>query len=129
MTPELAALAAVAVLQVIMVMVAQKSLTADIGVEGNLGPRDGNLALSPRTLRLRRAVENHVENIGLFIIAVVVVVLAEKASAFTALCAWIYVAARALYLPAYAFGWVPWRSVLWMIGLGATLALLAAAFI
>lgn len=129
MTPELAALAAVAVLQVIMVLVAQKSLTDDIGVAGNMGPRDGDLALSPRTLRLRRAVDNHVENIGLFIIAVVVGVLAGKTSGFTALCAWIYVAARALYLPAYAFGWVPGRSVLWMIGLGATLALLAAAFV
>lgn len=129
MTPELAALAAIAVLQVIMVLVAQKSLTADIGVAGNVGPRDGDLALSARTQRLRRAVDNHVENIGLFIIAVVVVTLSGQADRFTAICAWVYVAARVLYLPAYAFGWVPWRSVLWTIGLAATLAMLASAFI
>ncbi|MFT4151832.1 MAG: MAPEG family protein [Paracoccaceae bacterium] len=129
MTPELAALAATAVIQAMMIMVAQRSLTADIGVAGNMGPRDGDLPLSPKTQRLRRAVANHVENIGLFIIAVVVVTLAQKTSAFTAACAWIFVAARALYLPAYAFGWAPGRSIIWSVGLIATLAMLAAAFV
>lgn len=129
MTPELAALAATAAIQLVMVGVAQRSLTADIGVQGNIGPRDGSLALSPKTQRLRRAVDNHVENIGLFIIAVVVVSLAGANSTFTALCAWTYVAARALYLPAYAFGWAPWRSLLWSLGLIATFAMLAAAFL
>lgn len=129
MTAELAALAATAVIQVIMVMVAQKSLTADIGARGNMGTRDGDLPLSPKTERLRRAVDNHVENIGLFIIAVVVVTLANQTSPLTALCAWVYVAARALYLPAYAFGWVPGRSIIWSVGLAATLLMLAAAFV
>jgi uncharacterized MAPEG superfamily protein len=129
LTPELAALAAIALLQVIMIVIAQRALTADIGVEGNTGPRDGAMALSVRSLRLRRAVDNHVENIGLFIIACVVVTLSGQADRFTGLCAWIYVAARLLYLPAYAFGWTPWRSVIWMIGLAATLAMLVAAFL
>lgn len=129
MTPELAALAATAVIQVIMVGAAQHALIADIGVAGNLGPRDGEQPFSPVTQRLRRAVANHVENIGLFIIAVVVVTLAQKTSAFTATCAWIFVAARALYLPAYAYGWTPGRSLIWSAGLIATLAMLAAAFV
>lgn len=128
MTPELAALAATAVIQVIMVFVAQRSLTQDIGREGNVGPRDDIPAFSAQTQRLRRAVDNHVENIGLFIIAIVVVTLAGATSPFTAICAWVYVLARALYLPAYAFGWTPWRSLIWTVGLAATLALLAASF-
>ncbi|WP_333816694.1 MAPEG family protein [Tabrizicola sp.] len=129
MTPELAALAAIAVIQIIMIGVAQQSLTADIGRDGNMGPRDGTLPLSPRTQRLRRAVANHVENIGLFIIAVVVVTLSGQATTFTASCAWVFVAARALYLPAYLYGWTPWRSVIWAVGMAATLLMLAAAFI
>ena len=129
MTPELAALAAIAVIQVVMIGVAQQSLTADIGRDGNMGPRDNTLPLSPKTQRLRRAVANHVENIGLFIIAVVVVTLSGQATTFTAICAWVFVAARALYLPAYLYGWTPWRSVIWAVGMAATLLMLAAAFI
>ena len=128
MTPELAALAATALLQVVMVFTAQRSLTADVGREGNVGPRDHLPPFSARTLRLRRAVDNHVENIGLFTIAVLVVELSGAASLFTAICAWAYVLARALYLPAYAFGWTPWRTLIWTAGLLATLALIAAAF-
>jgi uncharacterized MAPEG superfamily protein len=34
-----------------------------------------------------------------------------------------------LYVPAYAFGLVPWRSVIWLVGFLATLAMIAAAFL
>ena len=43
----------------------------------------------------------------LFTLAVVVVTLSDKASALTAACAWVYLAARVLYVPAYAFGLAP----------------------
>ncbi|MEQ5871196.1 MAPEG family protein [Sagittula sp. NFXS13] len=124
MTYELAALAATVLIHVFAVMWSQKSLEADIGHEGNLKPRDGDLDLGQRTQRLRRALGNHTENIGPFIIAVVLVQFTETNGWFTALCAWIFVVARALYLPAYAFGWVPWRSVIFMTGFVATIAMI-----
>ncbi|MGA0540463.1 MAPEG family protein [Neotabrizicola sp. VNH66] len=125
MTPELAALSATALVHFASVMVAQRSLTRDIGRDGNMGTREGmEERLSPVTLRLRRANANFTENIGPFIIAVVVVVLAEKTSALTAALAWAYVVARILYVPAYAFAWVPGRSLIWSAGFFATLALL-----
>ena len=79
--------------------------------------------------RLRRALANHVENTGLFIIAVVLVQMTGSSSWLTATAAWVYVAARALYLPAYAFGWVPWRSLIFTAGLLATLLMIVASLI
>ncbi|MGR3378128.1 MAPEG family protein [Salipiger abyssi] len=125
MTPELAALAATVLVHLAAMMWSQRSLEADVGREGNTGPRDGiEDRLSDRTKRMRRALANHVENTGLFIIAVVLVEFTESSGVLTALFAWIYVAARALYLPAYAFGWVPWRSVIWLVGFVSTLAMI-----
>ncbi len=79
------------------------------------------------TGRLRRAVDNHFEALALFTIAVVVVTLSGSASALTAACAWIYLAARVLYVPAYAFGWSPWRSLIFGIGAAATGVMILAA--
>ncbi|ARC89744.1 MAPEG family protein [Rhodovulum sp. MB263] len=128
MTPELAALAATAVIHLAAVLWSQRALEADVGREGNTGPRD-DIAdrLSPHTLRLRRALANHVENTGLFVIAVVLVQFTGSNGWVTGLAAWIFVAARALYLPAYAFGWVPWRSVIFMAGLVACFAMILAS--
>lgn len=129
MTPELAALAATVLVHTAAVTWSQKSLEQDIGREGNLAPRDGDLDLSQKTQRLRRALANHTENIGPFIIAVVLVQITDSNSWFTAACAWVFVAARALYLPSYAFGWVPWRSYIYMAGVIATFAMIIASLL
>ena len=115
MTHELIALALTMLIQVGMVRWAQGKLNRDIGFKGNLSPRDDLPPLRDDTQRLRRAVDNHVENIGLFISAVVIVVLSGQSSWFTAACAYTFVAARALYAPAYLFGWVPWRSLIFVV--------------
>nr|WP_321507261.1 MAPEG family protein [uncultured Celeribacter sp.] len=129
MTPELAALAATAVVHFAAVQWSQRALERDIGHEGNVGTREGlETRLSEATTRLRRALANHTENIGLFIIAVVLVQFTGSNSVFTAICAWLFVAARALYLPAYRYAWVPWRSVIYLIGLLATFAMIIASF-
>ena len=60
-------------------------------------------------------------------VAVVVTGMSGQTSAFTAAAAWIYLAARVLYVPAYAFGWTPWRSVIWGIGFMATMAMILSA--
>ena len=127
MTPELAALAATAFIHRAAVGWSQKCLTDDIGSDGNASPRDGDLNLSTLTSRLRRALANHTENIGPFIIAVLLVELTDANSWFTALAAWVFVIARAIYLPAYAFGWVPWRSLIYTVGLVATFAMIVAS--
>lgn len=85
--------------------------------------------LSTRTARLYRAMNNHFEGLILFSIACVVVTLGEKSGTFTTTCAYAYLFARVAYVPAYAFGWAPWRSYIWFVGFVATLAMLVAALL
>ncbi|MCA2012706.1 MAPEG family protein [Cereibacter sphaeroides] len=130
MTPELAALSALALLHFATIFIAQRFLTRDIGTEGNTGTRENlDAQLAPVTLRLRRATANFTENVGPFIIAIVVVVLAGKTSTATAVLAWVHVAARVLYVPAYALAWVPWRTLIFGVGMLSTLALLVLGLI
>ncbi|SLN61253.1 MAPEG family protein [Aquimixticola soesokkakensis] len=128
MTPELLALGATALIHVAIVGWSQKSLEADVGHEGNVGTRENlDARLSEKTKRLRRALANHTENIALFVIAVVMVQFTGSNGWFTAICAWVFVIARALYVPAYAFAWVPYRSLIFTVGLVACLAMIIAS--
>jgi uncharacterized MAPEG superfamily protein len=136
MTPELTALALAGLLQVVQFALMSIPANLELGPGKTLGPRDPDRLgkplieqVSPRTGRLFRALNNHFEGLILFTLAVVVVTLSGQSSGFTAACAWTYLVARLLYVPAYAFGLVPWRSLIWMVGFGATtLMLLAAIF-
>lgn len=127
MTPELTVLALAALLQALQIGLAAYAMHRDIGDEWNVGPRDTQPDFAPLTGRLRRAVDNHFEGLILFAIAVAVVTLGGAASGLTAACAWIYLVARILYVPAYAFGWAPWRSAIWAVGFAATMAMILAA--
>ncbi|MDO5614355.1 MAG: MAPEG family protein [Paracoccus sp. (in: a-proteobacteria)] len=129
MTPELTILAWAALLQAAQIGLAGWSMNRDTGVDWNASPRDSQPQLSPLTGRLRRAVTNHFEGLAFFTIAVIVVTLGNAASTFTAVCAWTYLAARILYVPAYALGWSPWRSVIWCIGFLATMAMIVTALL
>lgn len=129
MTPELTVLALAAILQAIQIGLAGMALNSDVGAAWNAGPRDSQPEFSPMTGRLRRAVNNHFEALAFFTIAVVVVGMSGQNSAFTAWAAWIYLAARIIYIPAYAFGWSPWRSVIWAVGFIATIAMILSALI
>ena len=134
MTPELTALTLAAILQVGQIALMAVPANLELGPGKTLSPRDADRLDKPlmeqvsrRTARLHRAMTNHFEGLILFTIAVLAVTLADKSSALTAACAYTYLAARILYVPAYAFGWVPWRSLIWAVGLLATLVLLLAA--
>ena len=120
-------LALTALLQFGQIVLAARLMNRDVGVEYNAGPRDASVELSALTGRLRRAVANHFEALALFTIAVVVVTLSGSASTLTAICAWVYLGARILYVPAYAFGWSPWRSAIFAVGAIATLVMILAA--
>ncbi|MFB2531099.1 MAPEG family protein [Paracoccus sp. p4-l81] len=131
MTPELSALTLAALLQAV-----QFALYAVVANRGPLaayhaGPRDGAPPADLPVLagRLKRALNNHFEGLILFGIAAVVIAVSGQSTAFTAACAWAYLGARLLYVPAYAFGWTPGRSIIWGIGFMATLAMLIAALL
>lgn len=136
MTPELTALALGGLLQGLQFALMAIPANLELGVGKTLSPRDPDRLgkplieqVSPRTGRLFRALNNHFEGLILFTLAVVVVTLSNQSTPFTQTCAWTYLAARVLYVPAYAFGLVPWRSLIWLVGFLATMAMIAAALI
>ena len=136
MTPEITVLALAGLLQAVQYVLMSVPANLELGTAKTLSPRDPHrfgkpLAeqVSPPTGRLIRALNNHFEGLILFTLAVVVVTLSNQSTPFTAACAWVYLAARVLYVPAYAFGLVPWRSVIWAVGFLATVAMIGASLL
>jgi uncharacterized MAPEG superfamily protein len=136
MTPELTALALGGLLQAVQYVLMAVPANLELGVGKTLSPRDpGRLGkplaeqVSPPTGRLFRALNNHFEGLILFTLAVVVVTLGHQSTPLTQTCAWVYLAARILYVPAYWLGLVPWRSLIWFTGFGATILMIAASLI
>lgn len=127
MTPELTALALAGMLQACQFAVFSIAANRQIGPKVAMGPRDNAPNLTGTAGRLQRALNNHFQGLIMFTLAVVVVTLGEAASGLTATCGWIYVIARVIYIPAYVFGWVPWRSVIWVVGFAATMTMILAA--
>ena len=131
MTPELTALALAALLQALQFALFAIPANIELGTGYTSSARDRppSRQISERTGRLQRAMNNHFEGLVLFTIAVVVVPLGGQSTGFTAASAWVYLGARILYVPAYAYGWRPWRSAIWGVGFFATLAMIVAALI
>ena len=136
MTPELTALALAGLLQGIQYVLMAVPANLELGTAKTLSPRDPHTfgkplaeQVSPPTGRLVRALNNHFEALILFTLAVTVVTLSNQSTPFTAACAWTYLVARVLYVPAYTFGLVPWRSLIWAVGFLATVAMIGASLL
>lgn len=129
MTPELTVLVLAALLQCAQMGLYSVAANAQAGTEAALSPRDRKIELTGMAGRLQRAMNNHFEGLILFGIAAVVIAVSDQSTAVTATAAWIYLIARILYVPAYAWGLVPWRSVVWGVGWLATLVMLVAALV
>jgi uncharacterized MAPEG superfamily protein len=127
MTTELYILALAALLQYAQIALYSVAGNAQAGAKAAMGPRDQKIELSGVAGRLQRAMNNHFEGLILFTIAVVVVTLSGRASPLTEACAHAYLISRVLFIPAYAQGLVPWRSLIWAVGFLATLTMLLAA--
>ncbi|OAN85048.1 hypothetical protein A8B78_05995 [Jannaschia sp. EhC01] len=131
MTPELTTLALAALLQALQFVLYAVPANRELGPGYTMSARDREPSrkMSEITGRLGRAMDNHFEGLILFTIAVVVVTLGGQSSGFTAACACIYLGARVLYIPAYAFDLRPWRSLVWAVGFSATMLMVGAALI
>lgn len=131
MTPELTALALAGLLLIIQLGWMAVRANLELGSKYFLSARDTPMPKAPSTgtQRLKRAYDNHLEALLPFAIAAVVVTLAGAGTGLTAACAWLYLAARVLYVPAYLYGWVPWRSVFFGLALLATGLMLVAALL
>lgn len=126
MTPELTALTLAALLQILQMGLFSVLAQRQVGSRYAASPRDEGLTLSGKAARAQRAMSNHFEGLILFSIAVFTVTWADRGDSLTAAAAALYLMARLLYIPAYLFGWTPWRSLIWMVGFLATATMLVA---
>src|SRR4051794_9412236 len=107
-----------AVLLVIHILIATQLKTREYGTKWNVGARDEAVpAPSPITGRLTRAQANFEETFPIAIVALLGVVLANKTSATTALGGWLWLGARAVYLPLYWAGIPVIRTLTWMVSI------------
>ncbi|AJE48593.1 MAPEG family protein [Celeribacter indicus] len=129
MTPELVALALAGLMHIAQFAVASVMANADLGPGYTTSPRDRapSREMRPTTARLLRAYDNHVQMFPFFAAAALLIAVTDQSSAVTAAAAWGYLLARLLYIPAYAFGWQPWRSYIWILAMLATAILFIAA--
>jgi uncharacterized MAPEG superfamily protein len=129
MTHELTILTLAALLQVVQFALYSVAAQRQVGSKAAIGPRDRMVELTGTAGRLQRAMNNHFEGLILFTIAVVVVTTGDQSRTLTQSCATLYLIARILYIPAYVWGLAPWRSVIWSVGLLATVVMLIAALV
>lgn len=131
MTPELTTLTLSALLQIAQFALYAIPANRELGTGYTSSARDRapSREMSPKTARLGRAFDNHFESLILFTIAVLGVTLSNQSTPLTQTAAYIYLAARVLYIPAYYFGLRPWRTLVWFVSLFAILAMLIAALI
>ncbi|MEO8244491.1 MAG: MAPEG family protein [bacterium] len=129
MSPELTALAGAGLLQAALYVLFAVPANLELGPAYTSSPRDlpPTRRMSVRTARMQRALANGFEALTYFTVAVVVVTLGGAASPFTHACAVVFLTARALYIPAYLFGWSPWRSAIWATGFFASVLMILAA--
>jgi uncharacterized MAPEG superfamily protein len=130
MTPEFTALAFTLILAIVQVMGAGMARTRELGVQWNAGPRDGE-ASPPGKLagRLLRAQANLYETLPLFIGAVIMAHVAGKDGVLTLWGSHLYLFARVLYVPLYAFGVTGLRSLAFLVSLAGLILVIAALFV
>ncbi|UWQ18037.1 MAPEG family protein [Jannaschia sp. M317] len=131
MTPELTVLALAILLQAAQFAAYSIRANLDVGPGYAMSARDRDPSrpLSDLGGRLQRALTNHFEGLTLFAPAALLVAVSGQSTPFTAACAWVYLVARVLYVPAYAFGWRPGRSLIWFAGFLATISMVISTLI
>lgn len=125
MQPEITILAWAAVLLMVHIFSAVILKTRQYGADWNMGARDEAMPpLDPVPARLERARNNFLETLPIAVIALLGVVVAQRTSGSTALGGWIWLGARAVYLPLYWAGVPKVRTLVFLaslVGLGMVL--------
>jgi uncharacterized MAPEG superfamily protein len=97
-------------------VILQATATYDLGPKYLLGPRDEKRESKFVVAgRLDRALKNMLETYPAFIALVIALVIAGKTGGLAATGAWIWLAARVVYVPVYAAGIPVLRTGLWLV--------------
>lgn len=127
MTTELTLLGWTLVLALVQIMLPAMLRNSETGIAYNASARDeSGPPVGVVTGRLRRAQANLFETLPVFAAAVLIAHLGDREGALTLWGAWLYLAARVVYVPLYALG-VPYlRSLVWGVSMLGLLMILAA---
>lgn len=127
MTAELTILGWTLVLALVQIMLTAALRTGETGLVYNMGPRDEPAKpMRPMTARVQRAQNNLFETLPLFVAAVLIAHVAGRSSDMTLLGAQIYLGARVLYVPLYAFGVPLVRSLAWAAAMAGLVMIIGA---
>ena len=124
MTQELTVLVYAAVLGLAMVLLPPVVAGATGGLRyfnWNAGARDKPFEVNPVAERLRRAFSNFMETFVFFAVIVIALAFSGRSSDLSVNGAWLYLGARILYVPCYAFGIKYVRSAVWAVSLAGIL--------
>jgi uncharacterized MAPEG superfamily protein len=126
---EIKILGYAALLQFVQYILMAVPVNFQMGVAYTGGNRDEQRQPTGIPGRLKRALDNHFEALIMFSIVVFIVVAGEASSSLTEACAWTYLWARVLYIPAYVSGIFLLRSAVWSVGFLATAVMLIVALL
>ncbi|SFS97587.1 Uncharacterized conserved protein, MAPEG superfamily [Sulfitobacter marinus] len=88
-----------------------------------MSSRDETRTVSGMTARLERALANSITAMALFAPAILILVVLDRTSSASLLAAQVFLIARIIYLPVYAFGIPAVRTLVWLAGFAATVVL------
>jgi uncharacterized MAPEG superfamily protein len=130
MTVELSVLAWGCVLAIVHIFVAVRFKTRQYGSKWNMGARDEELPPpSPIVGRLARAQANFFETFPIAAAAILIVVLASLNDLWTSVGAMLWLAARIVYLPLYAFGVPVVRTLAFLVSVVGIAMILRPALV
>ena len=120
---ELSILVIYGLVVAITVILQTTGAMGQLGVGYFLSSRDAGKSASGMTARMERAGANSLTAMTLFAPAVVILALKDAFGDTTLIAAQVFLVARIVYLPAYAFGITGLRTLAWMAGFLATVSL------
>ena len=130
MHPDLIMLAFTLILAIVQIAWAAVARTNETGLKWNAGPRDGEApSVGSVAGRLMRAQANLFETLPIFIGAVLIAQIADKAGPLTMWGAHLYFFGRLIYLPLYRFGVTGLRTLAFIASLAGIVMILYALFI
>lgn len=125
MAVELQIAAFGALLLLVHIFAAVHLKTKQYGRKWNVGARDEALPpLDPVAGRLARAQVNFQETFPIAVVALLGVVIADRTGTWTALGGWIWLGARTIYLPLYAYGVPVVRTAVFTISIAGLVMVL-----
>ena len=127
---EFTMLALAIILGLLHLLIAARVGNNQRGIAWNVGPRDQPAPpVSAVAGRLDRAYKNFMETFPFFVAAILAAHATNRFSDLTLIGSQVYLIARVVYWPLYAFGVPVFRTLTWLVSVVGLLLVVAALFV